>query len=160
MGAVQAGRWTHEGSDGVVVFSLGMRVNRPWAVHRWLPVFLAMPPMIAELARDPGRGHLGTSTVLGAGGPRVLQYWRSVEDLRAYAADPSGHHRPAWAAFNRRARSARGAVGIWHETHVVPPGASESVYVDMPLVGLARATGSVPVVRRGDTLRERLAGSA
>ena len=26
-----------------VVFMIGMRINRPWRVWSWLPVFLAMP---------------------------------------------------------------------------------------------------------------------
>jgi len=29
-----------------VVFLIGMRINKPWKVHRWLPVFIAMPSMI------------------------------------------------------------------------------------------------------------------
>ena len=26
-----------------VVFLIGMRVNKPWKIHRWWPVFAAMP---------------------------------------------------------------------------------------------------------------------
>ena len=32
-----------------VVFLIGMRINKPWMVHRWWPVFTAMPRMIREL---------------------------------------------------------------------------------------------------------------
>ena len=32
-----------------VVFLIGMRINKPWKVHKWLPVFRAMPMMISEL---------------------------------------------------------------------------------------------------------------
>ena len=32
-----------------VVFIIGMRVNRPWKLHKWVPVFLAMPRMLKEL---------------------------------------------------------------------------------------------------------------
>ena len=32
-----------------VVFIIGMRVNKPWKLHKWLPVFAAMPPMIARV---------------------------------------------------------------------------------------------------------------
>jgi hypothetical protein len=84
----------------------------------------------------------------------VVQYWRSVEQLHAYASRPDALHRPAWTAFNRRARAAPGAVGIWHETFVVER--AESVYVGTPPMGLAAATGSVPVGRRGERAVERL----
>ena len=32
-----------------VVFLIGMRINKPWKLHKWLPVFLAMPRMLKEL---------------------------------------------------------------------------------------------------------------
>lgn len=156
--ARQAGRWTDDHDGALAVFLIGMRVNQPWRPDRWLPVFLAMPRMLAELSRDRSRGFLGARTLLGSGGPTVVQYWRSAEDIEAYAADPSGAHRPAWTAFNRRARGARGAVGIWHETYAVPAGAHETVYVDLPPTGLAAATGSQPVGARSETARQRLAG--
>lgn len=156
----EAGRWTHDhDGEGVVVFLVGMKVNHWWRVDRWLPTFLAMPRMLVELYRNPSRGFLGARTLLGAGGPTVVQYWRSSEDLHAYASDPGAVHRPAWSAFNRRARDGRGAVGIWHETYVVAPGGHESVYLDMPATGLAAAVGSRPVRRGRETAIQRLAAS-
>ena len=83
-----------------------------------------------------------------------MQYWDSHEKLYGYAGDRNAAHRPAWAAFNRRARKAPGAVGIWHETYLVER--AESVYAGMPVSGLAAATTSVPVARRGETAAERL----
>lgn len=148
---------THDGDgEGVVVFLIGMRVNRWWRVDRWLPVFLAMPQMLVELYRDPSSGFLGARTLLGAGGPTVVQHWRSVEDLYAYASDPASAHRPAWSAFNRRTRDGRGAVGIWHETYAVPPGGHESMHVDMPVTGLAAAVGSRSVTPATTSARARL----
>ena len=41
-----------------VVFLIGMRVNRPWKIHKWLPVVLAMPRMIKELLSKPDFGLL------------------------------------------------------------------------------------------------------
>ena len=38
-----------------VVFLIGMRINKPWKVNKWLPMFLAMPRMLRELSRDPER---------------------------------------------------------------------------------------------------------
>ncbi|WP_425546170.1 DUF4188 domain-containing protein [Arthrobacter koreensis] len=117
---------------------IGMRVNRLHRPDLWIPVFMAMPRMLAELSADAGSGLLGYRITMGAGGPLVVQYWRTPED--AYASDTGAEHRPAWAEFNRRARSAPGAVGIWHETYVV--NRAEPMYVGMPLTGLAAATGS------------------
>ena len=149
---------THDHEGELVVFLIGMRINKPWRPDLWLPVFAAMPKMLAELSRDPESGLLGFRLLLGSGGPTVVQYWSSEEKLYAYAAQPDAEHRPAWSAFNRRARAVPGAVGIWHETYVVER--AESVYVATPPMGLAAATGSVPVGRRGETAAERLRGRA
>lgn len=43
------GRYTTENDENIVIFIIGMRVNKPLAFHKWLPVFLAMPGMIKEL---------------------------------------------------------------------------------------------------------------
>jgi hypothetical protein len=160
-----SGRVTHGYRGDLAVFLIGMRFNRPWRVDLWLPVMQAMPRMLRELyaARaaaqrgegvDPG--FLDARTLLGGRGVTVVQYWRSVEDVYRYATAAEHEHRPAWQAFNARARQAGGAVGIWHETYAVPAGAHESIYVAMPPTGLARATSVVPVARRGETARERL----
>ncbi|CAA9299836.1 MAG: hypothetical protein AVDCRST_MAG48-1228 [uncultured Friedmanniella sp.] len=147
-------RMTHDHDGELVVFLIGMRFNRPWRPDQWLPVFAAMPKMLAELSRDPDSGLLGHRLLLGAGGPTVVQYWSSTEKLYAYASRPDAEHRPAWSAFNRRARAVAGAVGIWHETYVVDR--AESVYVGTPTMGLAAATASVPVGCRGEGAAERL----
>jgi Domain of unknown function (DUF4188) len=42
-----------------VVFLIGMRINKPWKIHKWLPVFLAMPRMLKELRANPDAGFLG-----------------------------------------------------------------------------------------------------
>jgi len=143
------GRRTHEYDGAIGVFLIGMKVNHWWRPDQWLPVFLAMPRMLTELYRNKvaaGRGEaedlgfLGARTLIGGGGPTVVQYWRSTEDIYRYAGAPGLAHRPAWAAFNTRARKAAGAVGIWHETYAVPAGGHESVYVACPPMGLAAAT--------------------
>ncbi|MDQ0993251.1 DUF4188 domain-containing protein [Streptomyces sp. V3I7] len=151
------GRMTAAAEDEIVVFLIGMRINSFAALRSWVPVSRAMPPMIAELAREKGSGLLGFQLLLGF--PRVLyvvQYWESKEKLLAYASAQGKEHRPAWAAFNRRLREGRGKVGLWHETYVVPAGSYESVYVNMPAFGLGAATGVVPVAGRGERAAERL----
>ena len=158
MAQFQSGRITHEHDGRLVVFLIGMRINRPWRPDLWGPVFAAMPAMVAELERDPGSGFLGSRMVLQPRSPWLVQYWTSPEKLYAYAADPEATHRPAWTAFNRRARRVPGAVGIWHETFVVER--AESIYVGMPVSGLAKATGWVPVGRQSDRATQRLGAGA
>ncbi|MEU6841547.1 DUF4188 domain-containing protein [Streptomyces sp. NPDC046716] len=151
------GRTTADAEGDVVVFLIGMRINRFWAVHHWLPVFCAMPMMLRELGRDRGLGLL--HHVLLTASPRtyyVVQYWESKEKLLAYAAAPSRRHQPWWARMNRYARRSRGHVGLWHETYVVPAGSYETIYADMPPHGLARAHGVRPL-GDGVQARDRLA---
>ena len=140
---------THEGD--LAVFLIGMRVNQPWRPDLWVPVLTAMPGMIAELyaakaaaerGEEPDPGFLEARSLVGAGGPTVVQYWRDVASIYAYANDPERRHRPAWTAFYRRSRSATRAVGVWHETYAVPAGAHESLYLGMPPVGLGKAFGT------------------
>ncbi len=153
MTEIEPGRMTHEYDGELVVFLIGMRINSWWRVNRWWPVFTAMPGMLAELSKDPDSGMLGYRLLIGEGGPFIVMYWSSHEKLYAYASAPQALHRPAWARFNQRARSAPGVVGIWHETFQVS--VAESVYVGMPLRGLARATSAVPVGRRSDRAVDR-----
>ena len=156
MARIARGRWTHTHEGDLTVFLIGMRIN---ALHRpdaWLPTLAAMRPMLAELARDPDSGFLGYRMTLGWRGPVLVQYWRSVEDVYRYAMAPEARHRPAWTAFNRRARRVPGAVGVWHETYQVAR--AESIYVDLPVQGLAAATGARQVTSRLDRAAARLAG--
>ena len=66
-----------------VVFLIGIRINKPWKLHKWLPVFFAMPRMLKELGARPDSGFLGSESA----GFTVVQYWRSFEALEAYARD-------------------------------------------------------------------------
>ena len=156
MSRIARGRWTHTHEGDLTVFLIAMRLNRPWRPDAWLPVFLAMARILRELAADPASGFLGYRLAIGPDGPLVVQYWRRPEDLYRYATAPEARHRPAWTAFNRRARRVPGAVGIWHETYQVAR--AESVYVDLPVQGLAAATGARPVTSRLDRAAARLAG--
>jgi hypothetical protein len=45
-------------------------------------------------------------------------------------------------------------VGIWHETYQVER--AESMYVGMPVSGLAKATSSAPVGSRSDRAAQRM----
>jgi len=153
---MQAGRWTHDHDDAVVVFLIGARINKPLAVRRWWPVVSAMPRMLRELQQDPALGLLGVTSTVQGRGSLMVQYWRDLESLLGYAHAPEHAHRPAWRDFNKGAREAGDAVGIWHETFVVPPGGHETVYVNMPSQGLPRAVGAVEVTTARTTATARL----
>ncbi len=135
--AVFKGRYSGTLEGDFVVFLIGMRVNKPWKVHRWLPVFLQMPKMLRELKGRPESGLLGATQGFLSTGPVVVQYWRSFEQLERYARDPDAEHLPAWRRFNQLVRGS-GDVGIWHETYRVRTGEYETIYGNMPRVGLAR----------------------
>ncbi|MDQ3383155.1 MAG: DUF4188 domain-containing protein [Actinomycetota bacterium] len=154
MSSIHPGRMTHDHDGELVVFLIGMRVNRLWRPDVWGPAFAAMGPMLTELSSDPDSGLLGYHTMIGDRGPLLVQYWASVDKLYAYAADTEAAHRPAWTRFNQRVRKVPGVVGVWHETYVVA--SAESVYVGMPSFGLARATGLRAVTGRLDRARTRL----
>lgn len=121
-----------------VVFLIGARFNRWWALPVVFAVAAAMQRMLRELLADPESGLLH---VEGRGPGMMVQYWRSVDDLMRYARDKERSHAPAWRRWIRE--WAEGAVGIWHETYVVGPGQYECVYHHMPERGLGRAIGRV-----------------
>jgi hypothetical protein len=148
-------KMTAEIDGEFVVFLIGMRINRPWKVHKWWPVFRAMPRMLKELQARPESGFLGHTF----GWPVIVQYWRSFEHLEAYARSKDHEHWPAWVDFVRRVRHGSGDVGIWHETYRVAAGQYEVVYSGMPTFGLARAGRLVPAVGPRESARGRMEGA-
>jgi len=152
MATITAKRVTAKIDGDFVVFLIGMRINKPWKIHKWLPVAQAMPRMIRELEARPESGFLGHISSLGV----IVQYWRSFEHLEAYARDHNHLHWPAWVDFNRRVGASRGDVGIWHETYRVREGEYECVYSGMPPIGLAKASATVDAVGPFESARGRL----
>ena len=119
------------------VFLIGMRINNPLLLHKWLPVALAMPRMLKELYSRPELGLLShemwfSRTII------LVQYWRSADALLAYAKARDSQHLPAWQSFNRSIGT-DGSVGIWHETYLARPGSHETIYINMPPFGLGKA---------------------
>ncbi|MEU6341994.1 DUF4188 domain-containing protein [Streptomyces sp. NPDC046977] len=89
-----------------------MRINRLRAFSSRLPAFMSMPRMVRELWQEEADGLLDHKVLHG--GPRdfyVVQYWPDKERLLAHAHQQNKQHRPAWTAFNRRARAGKGHVG-------------------------------------------------
>lgn len=152
MSKIHAERMIPEVDGDFVVFLIGMRINKPWKLHKWLPVARAMPKMLRELAANPDLGLLGFNSAFGL----IVQYWRSFEHLENYAKSREHLHLPAWKAFNRACGRSRGDVGIWHETFLVRSGEYEAIYSGMPPHGLGKFGRLVAANARTDTARDRI----
>ncbi|MFB6816929.1 DUF4188 domain-containing protein [Streptomyces sp. NPDC056347] len=160
MPQVHRGRHTAHIEGDFVVFLIGMHVNRPWRIHRWWPVFRSMFGMVKDLREHPEKGALCTYFALISGvGPTVVQYWRSFEQLEAFARKTDDPHLPSWRRYNQRVLKS-GDVGIWHETYLVKDGQYETVYANMGRIGLARAGELKPVQAKGHTAGRRLGRTA
>ncbi len=157
MSVLHNGRYTADldnAGDEIVVFLIGMRVNRPWKVASWWPVFTAMPKMLRYLDEHPEKGLLGyRQSLLPA--PTLVQYWRSFDDLERFARDSDDPHLEPWRRFNRKVGDS-GDVGIWHETYRVKTSNIETIYGNMPPTGLAAAIGVVPIRRGSDSAAARI----
>ena len=147
-------RMTVKMEGDFVVFILGMRINRWWKIHKWLPVVIAMPKMLKELSAKPESGFLGFQ-MSGGIPPMIVQYWKSFEHLEAYAKDRNGAHYPAWKAFNTKIKS-NGDVGIWHETYKVKAGEYECIYNNMPKFGLGKVGTLVTAVGKLEYAADRI----
>ncbi len=74
-------RMTVANEQELVVFLIGMRVNKVWKVQKWMPVAAAMARMLKELNEHPEMGFLGAESTLNFPTTLMVQYWRSFEDL-------------------------------------------------------------------------------
>lgn len=153
MAEIYKQKMTVEMEGEFVVFIIGMRVNKPWKVHKWWPAFIAMPRMLKELSASSDLGLLGYRLVNLF---TVVQYWRSFEHLEAFARSREHTHLPAWREFNQKIRHGSGDVGLWHETYRIQPGCYEVVYSGMPAFGLGQVGKLVPVAGYRDSARGRL----
>jgi hypothetical protein len=156
MAKVFPGRYTAVTDEPFVVFIIGMRVNRWWALRKWLPTALAMGPMLRTLyTHQQEKGFLSAQTYFYGRGAAHVQYWRSFEDLERFARNQDDPHLKAWQRFNK-AIGGDGSVGIFHETYAIQPGGHEAIYANMPVFGLAGAFAHTPVAGRRHTARGRL----
>ncbi|MCT2536487.1 DUF4188 domain-containing protein [Aquibacillus koreensis] len=154
---IHTGRYTTENKDDIVVFIIGMRINKRLAVHKWLPVFNAMPGMIKELyVHKEELGFLSMESYFGLRTTVMIQYWRSTEELIAYAKGQK--HLTAWKNFNKKVGN-NDAVGIYHETYQVKSGSYESIYGNMPTYGLGKALAIQPVTADNRSAKKRLRSS-
>ena len=155
MSSVANGRHTATLDGDVVIFLIGMRINRLRSPRSWLPAFRAMPRMLEELYRDPELGLLSGQWFWSGRVIAYVQYWRSFDHLASYARARDHEHLPAWGTFNRLVRD-NGTVGIFHETYRVGPGRAETLYANMPPFGLGAAVGQGPIAAGGQSAAHRM----
>jgi Monooxygenase af470-like len=135
-----------------VVFLIGARLSKLQVVQSFLDLGgrRGIRHMLDYLVERPEKGLLAYEM----GIPTIVQYWRSFEQLEAFARDKDDPHLEIWRRYWRRVgRSAR--TGIWHETYLVKAGQYEAVYGNMPPHGLGKAGRLVPMSERSSA-RERL----
>lgn len=150
-------RMTADVEGDFVIFLIGLRINKIWKVHKWLPVILAMPKMLKELYQDPELGFVSQESWFGRT-TIMVQYWKSFEQLEAYAKNKTLNHLPAWTEFNKTVGSS-GDVGIWHETYHCKKGQHESIYNHMPRFGLAKVGRHIPARDKLKDARGRMGNS-
>jgi hypothetical protein len=153
---IYAQRMTAEMDGEFVVFIIGLRINKWWKIHKWLPVMRAMPRMLEELKARPESGFLGHEQLIGC----MIQYWRSFEQLERYARNRDARHWPAQLAFNSKVGYSSGDVGIWHETYLVGPGRYEAIYGGMRAFGLGKVGRLVPATGARESARGRISPPA
>jgi hypothetical protein len=136
----------------LVVIYLRMRVNSP-AGLRTLASFGPKIRKSVEARPDGLLLHENLVFSLFPPDAGMRQYWRDFDSLERWAR--SLPHRQWWQQFLRD----RGGTGFWHETYF-RGGQIESVYIDMPRIGLAKfapvtpARGSLFSARRRLGMRE------
>ncbi len=155
MSTIITERVSAEVDDDIVVFLIGMRINKLWKLWKWLPVVRAMPRMLAELSANPDLGLLAYRSHVAGRDLSTTQYWKSAAHLQAFAHAENATHLPAWKAFYKSIGTS-GDVGIWHETYVVPRANLETIYLNMPRSGLGLAGRLFPSKGDRATAAKRL----
>jgi hypothetical protein len=135
-----------------VVFLIGARVSKRHLLRSLVDLGgrRGMQHMLDYLVARPEKGLLAYELGL----PTIVQYWRSFEQLEAFAKDQDDPHLDAWRNYWRRVgRTDR--TGIWHETYLVKAGNYEAIYGNMPPRGLGKA-GRLRPASESSSARGRL----
>ena len=151
MGEVAGRRMMAEIEGDFVVFLIGARLSKLQVFQSLVDLGRrGMRHMLDYLVEHPEKGLLAYEM----GIPTIVQYWRSFEQLEAFAKDKEDPHLEMWRQYWRRVgRGTR--TGIWHETYLVKAGQYEAVYGNMPAHGLGKAGRLVPM-SEASSARERL----
>jgi len=82
---IYSGCYTVDSKEDIVVFIIGMRINKLFSFSKWLSVFMAMPPMIKELYLNKKLVFLHTEVSFSWKAITLLQYWKSFKQFEFYA---------------------------------------------------------------------------
>jgi hypothetical protein len=132
----------------LVVIYLGMKVNSP----RGLKTLISFGPKIGKsVAAKPDGLLLHENLLFSLFPPHagMRQYWRDFDSLERWAR--SLPHQQWWQQFLQD----RGGTGFWHETYS-RGGQIESIYIDMPAIGLAKFAPPKPARGSMFSARRRL----
>lgn len=111
--------------------------------------------MVAQLETDQTAGFMGMSSWIStersaSNEYATVSYWRSVEDIHAFALGPL--HREAWNWWNDTvAKGGHRNLGIMHEIFEVPKtNGFEGIYINYHPTGLLATTRPVEGPREGE----------
>ncbi len=147
------GRYTVLPSEPITLFLIGLRVNKWYKIHKWLPVLLAMPPVLNELLKNKSLGCLSYEMLFKYRGVMIVQYWESNEQLLFYSKMPK--HLTAWRRFTKVLKQ-NDAVGFYHETYNSESKQYENIYINMPDFGLSKARNKQVINKETQSAKQRL----
>jgi hypothetical protein len=142
VGQIAGRRMTAEIDGDFVVFLIGAHFDKLHLARSLIDLGgrRGMKHMLDYLVARPEKGLLAYEM----GIPTIVQYWRSFEQLEAFAKDKDDPHLDVWRKYWRRVgRTDR--TGIWHETYLVHAGDYEALYGNMPPHGLGKAGRLIPL---------------
>ncbi|KAK1753167.1 hypothetical protein QBC47DRAFT_348657 [Echria macrotheca] len=135
----------------ITVIILAARSNHPFGflAPGYAKIQSDIGAMIAELNREADKnGYLGESSWISlteketSNQVMVLCYFRSVEDLHAFAHGP--RHRKAWDWWNKITKD-HPHLSIMHEVYHAPKGHWENIYVNNHPTGIANTVARVNI---------------
>lgn len=152
---VIAGRHHADVQGEVVVFPIGMKINRWWAIHRWFTPMINTIRLWRHVQFVRPDGYLSGYLFFYARGVGMMQYWRDFESLEEFARDSERPHLAAWRQLVSQT-SGDQTFGYWHETYVIDAANSETIYGSMTPFGLGAAVGHASIDRTSENARSRL----
>lgn len=150
-------KFTADAKEPFVFFMTGGHVNNLLMVHKWLPVAWNFIKLVRYVTTHPETGCLGGQLYLRVFpfGMILHSYWRTFDDLEAFARNAEEGHLSAWKDYMQHVAE-NGAMAIYHEMYLVEPDKFEAIYGNSAPVGLAKAMGAIPVTGRQHHARGRI----
>ena len=133
------GKYTSKPEESFVLFIFGMKINNPFFFWLWLPFNFIFLKMVRRLRKYKDAGMLNAHLFWFWGGVGVIQYWKSFDHLEKFARDKADMHMPNEKRYKKYIGKS-GILGVWHETYLVDQDKFETMYFNMPMWGLSKAS--------------------